>query len=135
MKGKSATETDYIVVTIREVIEKAIALKSKILLYFSAFNAFAGIGANSLDRQISAEEDRTGVKDAGHFAYSTFAKAAGQRRMNLKASIEGLAAKLDAAVRERDAAQADLAAAAIPDPRELDRGRRRMDRPSTATMR
>ena len=91
--------------------------------------------AVDLDRQISAEEDRTGVKDAGHFAYSTFAKAAGQRRMNLKASIEGLAAKLDAAVRERDAAQADLAAAAIPDPREMDRGRRRMDRPSTATMR
>ncbi len=91
--------------------------------------------ALDLDRQISAEEDRTGVKDAGHFAYSTFAKAAGQRRMNLKASIEGLAAKLDAAVRERDAAQADLAAAAAPDPRELDRGRRRMDRPATATMR
>ena len=91
--------------------------------------------AVDLDRQISAEEDRTGVKDAGHFAYSTFAKAASQRRMNLKASIEGLAAKLDAAVRERDAAQADLAAAAIPDPREMDRGRRRMDRPSTATMR
>ena len=91
--------------------------------------------AVDLDRQISAEDDRTGVKDAGHFAYSTFAKAAGQRRMNLKASIEGLAAKLDAAVRERDAAQADLAAAAIPDPREMDRGRRRMDRPSTATMR
>ena len=91
--------------------------------------------AIDLDRQISAEEDRTGVKDAGHFAYSTFAKAASQRRMNLKASIEGLAAKLDAAVRERDAAQADLAAAAIPDPREMDRGRRRMDRPSTATMR
>lgn len=91
--------------------------------------------AVDLDRQISAEEDRTGVKDASHFAYSTFAKAAGQRRMNLKASIDGLAAKLDAAVRERDAAQADLDAAATPDPREQERGRRRMERPSSATMR
>ncbi len=91
--------------------------------------------ALDLDRQISAEEDRTGVKDVTHFAYSTFAKAAGQRRMNLQASIEGLAAKLDAAIRDRDTAQADLAAAAIPDSRDQDRGRRRMDRNVSATMR
>ncbi len=91
--------------------------------------------AIDLNRQISAEEDRTGVKDTTHFAYSTFAKAACQRRMNLQASIEGLAAKLDAAIRERDAAQADLAAAAIPDPRDQVRSRRRMDRGSGATMR
>jgi flagellar protein FliJ len=91
--------------------------------------------ALDLDRQISAEEDRTGIKDVTHFAYSTFAKAAGQRRMNLQASIEGLAAKLDAAIRDRDTAQADLAAAAIPDSRDQDRGRRRMDRNVSATMR
>jgi flagellar protein FliJ len=91
--------------------------------------------ATDLDRQISAEEDRTGVKDVTHFAYSTFAKAACQRRMNLQASIEGLAAKLDAAIRERDAAQADLAAATVPDARDQVRGRRRMDRGSGATMR
>ena len=91
--------------------------------------------AMDLDRQISAEEDRTGIKDVTHFAYSTFAKAAGQRRMNLQASIEGLAAKLDAAIRDRDTAQADLAAAAIPDSRDQDRGRRRMDRNVSATMR
>ena len=91
--------------------------------------------AVDLDRQISAEEDRTGVKDTTHFAYSTFAKAAGQRRTNLKASIEGLAAKLDNAVRERDAAQVDLEAATTPDPRDHDRGRRRLDRTVGATMR
>lgn len=88
-----------------------------------------------LDRQISAEEDRTGVKDASHFAYSTFAKAAGQRRSNLKASIDGLVAKLDAAVRERDAAQADLNAVSMADPREPERGRRRTDRASGLSMR
>ncbi len=91
--------------------------------------------AIDLDRQISAEEDRTGVKDASHFNYSTFAKAAGQRRSNLKASIDGLAAKLDAAVRERDAAQADLDAVMTTDPREHDRGRRRPDRLSGISMR
>jgi len=91
--------------------------------------------AVDLDRQISAEEDRTGVKDASHFAYSTFAKAAGQRRSNLKASIDGLVAKLDAAVRERDAAQADLNAVSMADPREPERSRRRTDRASGLSMR
>ncbi len=91
--------------------------------------------AVDLDRQISAEEDRTGVKDASHFAYSTFAKAAGQRRSNLKASIDGLVAKLDAAVRERDAAQADLEAVVTPEPREQERGRRRPDRASGVSLR
>lgn len=91
--------------------------------------------AIDLDRQISAEEDRTGVKDASHFNYSTFAKAAGQRRSNLKASIDGLAAKLDAAVRERDAAQADLDAVATADPREQERSRRRPDRATGMALR
>ena len=38
--------------------------------------------AADLDRQIANEEDRTGVKDRFHFAYSTFAKSALQRRDN-----------------------------------------------------
>jgi flagellar protein FliJ len=91
--------------------------------------------AVDLDRQILAEEDRTGVKDISHFSYSTFAKAASQRRSNLRASIEGLVAKLEAAVRERDAAQADLDAVGAMEPREQDRGRRRMDRVSAVPMR
>lgn len=92
--------------------------------------------AIDLDRQISAEEDRTGVRDASHFNYSTFAKAASQRRSNLRASIEGLVAKLEAAVRERDAAQADLDAALTSDQhRDADRSRRRLDRPASASMR
>jgi flagellar protein FliJ len=91
--------------------------------------------ATDLDRQISAEEDRTGVKDASHFAYSTFAKAAGQRRSNLKASIDGLVAKLDAAVRERDVALADLEAVMTADPRDQDRSRRRPDRSAGVSMR
>ena len=42
--------------------------------------------AADLDRQIQAEEERTGVKDSAHFAYSTFAKSAAQRRNNLRGS-------------------------------------------------
>jgi flagellar protein FliJ len=80
--------------------------------------------AADLDRQIQSEEDRTGIKDVTHFAYSTFAKAASQRRANLKASVEDLIAKLETALRERDAAAADLQAASTPDMRETDRHRR-----------
>lgn len=58
--------------------------------------------AHDLQRQIQAEEDRTGVRDPKHFAYSTFAKSAGQRLSNLEASISGLKEKLEAAVKDRD---------------------------------
>lgn len=60
--------------------------------------------AHDLQRQIQAEEDRTGVRDPKHFSYSTFAKSAGQRLSNLEASITGLRDKLDAAVKDRDEA-------------------------------
>ena len=61
-------------------------------------------GATDLERQIRAEEDRTHIADPGHFAYSTFAKSASQRRDNLRTSADGLKAKLEAAKRERDEA-------------------------------
>jgi flagellar protein FliJ len=80
--------------------------------------------AADLDRQIQSEEDRTGIKDPAHFHYSTFAQAATQRRANLKASVEDLLTKLESAIRERDAAAADLQAASAPDPRDNDRNRR-----------
>jgi hypothetical protein len=89
--------------------------------------------AADLDRQIAAEETRTGVKDPAHFAYSTFAKSAAQRRDNLRASADGLRAKLEAAQKERDealeqVARADTAGSDL-------RGRRRVDRPSTLAVR
>jgi flagellar protein FliJ len=58
--------------------------------------------ANDLMRQISAEEERTGIRDCGHFAYSTFAKAARLRRSNLLESVADLKVKLDAAKREHE---------------------------------
>jgi flagellar export protein FliJ len=53
--------------------------------------------ARELDRQIAAEQERTGISDASHFAYSTFAKAAKQRRDNLSASAGELKGQLTAA--------------------------------------
>lgn len=65
--------------------------------------------ATDLDRQIQAEEDRTGIKDPSHFSYSTFAKSAAQRRDNLAASIAELAGRLETSRRERDDAAEQLA--------------------------
>ncbi len=65
--------------------------------------------ASDLERQIAAEEDRTGVKDIGHFAYSTFAKAAKQRRDNLRSSAAELRAKLEDAEKDHDETRAQLA--------------------------
>jgi hypothetical protein len=63
--------------------------------------------AADLGRQIANEEDRTGVRDQSHFAYSTFAKAAALRRANLLTSVDDLKAKLAAARRDyEDAMQA-----------------------------
>lgn len=53
--------------------------------------------AEELDRQILEEEKRVGVDDIAHFAYPTFAKAAMQRRDNLKGSVAGLQEQLAAA--------------------------------------
>jgi hypothetical protein len=91
--------------------------------------------AGDLDRQIHLEEDRTGVKDLAHFAYSTFAKAAAQRRDNLRASVGDLQAKLENAVRDRDAALADLERAMTPDPREQERTRSKAERVASLTLR
>ena len=46
--------------------------------------------AADLDRQILAEEERTGCGDVEHYNYSTFAKSAAQRRDNLLASAAEL---------------------------------------------
>jgi hypothetical protein len=84
--------------------------------------------ASDLERQVHAEEERTGVRDRSHFAYSTFAKAANLRHENLLASILGLRNKLADAVRERDEAQAEIAASESAEAVDTDRTRRRADR-------
>ncbi len=50
-----------------------------------------------LDREIAAEEQRSGIADATHFAYSTYARAARTRRDNLAQSASELRQQLDEA--------------------------------------
>jgi flagellar FliJ protein len=80
--------------------------------------------AADLDRQVQAEEERTGVRDKSHFTYSTLAKAAADRRDKLRASAADLQVKLEAAVRERDEALAALDKALQSDQRDQGRGSR-----------
>jgi flagellar protein FliJ len=51
--------------------------------------------AHELDREIKAEEARSGINDVGHFAYPTYAKAAKARRDNLQQSADNLRGQLD----------------------------------------
>jgi flagellar export protein FliJ len=51
--------------------------------------------AGDLDREIAAEEKKTGISDPNHFAYPTYARAAAQRRDNLRRSAQELNGQLD----------------------------------------
>jgi flagellar protein FliJ len=51
--------------------------------------------ASDLDREIKSEQDRAGIHDPAHFAYPTYAKAAMQRRENLKRSATELKLQLE----------------------------------------
>ncbi len=61
-----------------------------------------------LDIEIAAEHRRTGIDDEKHFAYSTFARAARQRRANLQASIADLGQQHETAAAALDLAMAEL---------------------------
>jgi flagellar protein FliJ len=51
--------------------------------------------ANDLEREIKVEQDRANIHDPAHFAYPTYAKAAIQRRENLKHSADELKVQLN----------------------------------------
>src|SRR5437764_10738736 len=51
--------------------------------------------AAELEREIKAEQDRAGIHDPAHFAYPTYAKAAMNRRENLKRSADELKVQLE----------------------------------------
>ena len=51
--------------------------------------------AAELDREIKTEQERAGIHDPAHFAYPTYAKAAMQRKENLKRSADELKGQLD----------------------------------------
>lgn len=50
--------------------------------------------ASDLDREIAAEQQRAGIHDVTHFAYPTYARAAGQRRDNLLRSADDMKGQL-----------------------------------------
>jgi flagellar export protein FliJ len=51
--------------------------------------------SGDLERDIKIEQDRSGIHDPGHFAYPTYAKAAIQRRDNLRRSADDLKSQLE----------------------------------------
>jgi flagellar export protein FliJ len=51
--------------------------------------------ATDLEREIRVEQERAGIHDPAHFAYPTYAKAAMNRRENLKRSADELKVQLD----------------------------------------
>lgn len=60
--------------------------------------------AAELDREIAAEEQKSGVADPTHYAYSTYARAARTRRDNLLQSAGELKGQLDDAKLQYDLA-------------------------------
>jgi flagellar protein FliJ len=71
-----------------------------------------------LDREIAAEEARAGIADPKHFAYPTYAKAAAQRRDNLRRSVEDLKLQLADAKTDYEDALTELKKVEALDERE-----------------
>jgi flagellar FliJ protein len=79
--------------------------------------------ANDLEREIAVEQDRAGIADPGHFAYPTYAKAAIQRRDNLKRSASELQGQLEEARAQLADAFEELKKVEILEERDQVRGR------------
>ena len=74
--------------------------------------------AADLGREIAAEEHKAGISDPTHFAYPTYARAATQRRDNLRQSAQNLHNQLSDAKAELGEAFEELKRAEILDDRE-----------------
>lgn len=77
--------------------------------------------AGELDQQIEIEQQKTGISDIAHFAYSTFAKAAMMRRDNLLASANDMKGTLENAQDALAEAVEDLKKVELLDQREQGR--------------
>jgi len=82
---------------------------SQIEMMIAEFNRMAA----ELDREIGIEEQKSGVKDVTHYAYSTYARAARTRRDNLLHSADELQGQLEEARLLFDQATDDLAKAQV----------------------
>lgn len=79
-----------------------------------------------LQAQIDSEQDRTGISDITHFAYSTFAKSAMDRRDNIRFTIEGLNPQIEEARDKLSEAVTELKRLEVLDEREDARRRHDM---------
>jgi flagellar export protein FliJ len=85
--------------------------------------------AGELEAQITAEEKKSGISDMNHFAYPTFAKAARNRRDNLRNSQSDLLMQRANAQALLSEAEAELSKAEMLEsrdikPREMDHSTR-----------
>jgi flagellar export protein FliJ len=83
--------------------------------------------ASDLEREIKAEQDRAGIHDPAHFAYPTYAKAAMQRRENLKRSAGELRTQLEDAKLALDEAFEEMRKVELLDERDQMRERAEED--------
>ncbi|SDR33211.1 flagellar export protein FliJ [Pseudovibrio sp. Tun.PSC04-5.I4] len=83
--------------------------------------------AQDLENQIVQEQKRVGIDDITHFAYPTFARAASQRRDNLKNSTEELKSQLSKAQDELTDAVSELKKIELMDERDKVRQRAAME--------
>ena len=83
--------------------------------------------AGDLEREIRLEQERAGIHDPAHFAYPTYAKAAIQRRENIKRSADELKGQLDSAKDALADAFEELKKVELLDERDQMRERAAMD--------
>lgn len=83
--------------------------------------------AEDLENQIVQEQKRVGIDDVTHFAYPTFARAASQRRDNLRNSTEELKTQLAKAQDELTEAVSELKKIELMDERDQMRQRAAME--------
>ena len=92
---------------------------AQIELMIAEFERIAG----DLEREIKTEQDRAGIHDPTHFAYPTYAKAAMQRRENLKRSAADLKLQLEEAKAALDEAFDEMKKVELLDERDQMRER------------
>jgi flagellar protein FliJ len=85
-----------------------------------------------LEREIKGEQDRAGIHDPAHFAYPTYAKAAIQRRENLKRSTDELRVQLEDAKASLGEAFEEMKKVELLD--ERDQMRERVEEDAQATL-
>jgi flagellar export protein FliJ len=89
--------------------------------------------AGDLDREIAGEEQRSGVADPAHFAYSTYARAARVRRDNLHQSAAELRGQLEEAKARLEEANQELAKAQSMEVRDKGTTETVRERPESTT--